>query len=110
MKLADRIAALEAPERSRVDMVDFWGDDSVIYATPLTARDITKISRRHKGFQTNPTLEAMVDLLILKAEDDNGDKVFTLENKVMLMGRPLPELTHALGIVEGVDVEDIEKN
>ena len=110
MKLADQIAALDAPERTRVDMTEFWGKDAVIYATPLTARDITRITKRHKDFQSNPSIEAMVDLLIWKAEDVDGEKVFTVEDKPMLVRRPLPEITAAVAIIEGVDTEEVEKN
>lgn len=110
MNIADQIAALDAPERKRVDMTEFWGEGSIIFATPLTARDITRITRRHKDFQSNPSIEAMVDLLIWKAEDENGDKVFTVEHRPMLIRRPLPEITAAIAVIEGVDTEDVEKN
>lgn len=113
MSIASRIAAKRAErERSFVE-VDEWGDDAPLklYFTDMTARDIERIQRKHKDFLSNPTLSAMVEAIILKCEDENGDKAFTLEDKPVLMGETIGVIAKVFGAVLGaVDVEDHEKN
>lgn len=56
-------------------------------AKPLTAADMMAIKRAHPDFGNNPTLEGMVDLLILKArvEDGDGQKAFDKADKPFLL-------------------------
>ena len=56
-----------------------------LYASPLTPNDMKNIGRKHPNFMMQPTMEGMVDLVILKAKGDDGAKVFTLEHKPDLM-------------------------
>lgn len=113
MSIASRIAAKRAErDRSFVE-VDEWGDDIPLklYFTDMTARDIERIQRKHKDFLSNPTLSAMVEAIILKCEDENGDKAFSLEDKPILMGETIGVIAKVFGAVLGaVDVEDHEKN
>ena len=113
MSIASRIAAKRAErDRSFVE-VDEWGDDTPLklYFTEMTARDIERIQRKHKDFLSNPTLSAMVEAIILKCEDENGDKAFSLEDKPILMGETIGVIAKVFGAVLGaVDVEDHEKN
>lgn len=113
MSIASRIAAKRAErDRSFVE-VDEWGDDTPLklYFTDMTARDIERIQRKHKDFLSNPTLSAMVEAIILKCEDENGDKAFSLEDKPILMGETIGVIAKVFGAVLGaVDVEDHEKN
>ncbi len=110
MGIADMIAELPGPDRNSVDMSAHWGEGAMVFSTPLTARDITRISRKHKNFMQSPSMEAMVDLLIFKAEEENGDKAFTIGNKPMLMGLDLAVLTEVFELIGSIDPEDIEKN
>lgn len=113
MSIASRIAAKRAErDRSFVE-IDEWGDDTPLklYFTDMTARDIERIQRKHKDFLSNPTLSAMVEAIILKCEDENGDKAFSLEDKPILMGETIGVIAKVFGAVLGaVDVEDHEKN
>lgn len=58
------------------------------------------------------TIEAMVDLIILKSENVDGDKLFTLEDKPHLMREPVIVVTRVAGEVFGsvLSVEEAEKN
>ena len=66
---------------------DLNGKTIQLAAKPLTASDMVSIKRAHPDFGNNPTLEGMVDLLILKArmEDGEGEKAFDKLDKPFLM-------------------------
>lgn len=114
MSIAKRIAAKRADQTREVVEVPEWGegDDPLrLYFTPVTARDIEKIQRKHKDFLTNATMGAMVDMLIIKCEDENGDPAFTLEDKPILMGEPIGVIANVFGkAFNATDVEEHEKN
>lgn len=59
----------------------------VLAAKPLTPMDMVSIKRAHPDFGTNPTLEGMVDLLIIKArlDDAEGQRAFDKVDKPLLM-------------------------
>lgn len=113
MSVASRIAAKRAErERGSVE-VEEWGDDAplLLYFSEVTARDIERIQRKHKDFLSTPTLSAMVETIILKAEDESGEKVFTLEDKPILMGETIGVIAKVFGAILGsTDVEEHEKN
>jgi hypothetical protein len=114
MSIAKRIAAKRADQAREVVEVPEWGegDDPLrLYFTPVTARDIEKIQRKHPNFLTNATMGAMVDMLIIKCEDENGDPAFTLEDKPILMGEPINVIASVFGkAFNATDVEEHEKN
>lgn len=113
MSIASRIAAKRAErERGSVE-VEEWGDDAplLLYFSEVTARDIERIQRKHKDFLASPTLSAMVETIILKCEDENGDKAFTMEDKPVLMGETVGVIAKVFGAVLGsTDAEEHEKN
>jgi len=114
MRLAEKIALNRAKERRRI-IVDAWGEDgnpAVIFVSALTAGDIDKLQRRHKDFLSNMTIAGMVDLIIMKAETEDGAKAFTIEDKPILMRESLTVISEVSGQMFA-DVEssaDIEKN
>lgn len=114
MSIAKRIAAKRADQTREVVEVPEWGegDDPLrLYFTPVTARDIEKIQRKHKDFLTNATMGAMVDMLIIKCEDENGEPAFTLEDKPILMGEPVGLIARIFGDTFKSDsIEEQEKN
>lgn len=114
MSIAKRIAAKRADQTREVVEVPEWGEGDVplrLYFTPVTARDIEKIQRKHPNFLTNATMGAMVDMLIIKCEDENGEPAFTLEDKPILMGEPIGVIATVFGkAFNASDVEEHEKN
>ena len=54
----------------------------------------------------------MVDLIIMKAEIEDGSRAFTLEDKAILMREPVALISDIAGQMFGdvVDIEEAEKN
>jgi hypothetical protein len=114
MGLADNIRANRSKSRTKI-IVEAWGDDdgpAVIFSSPLTAGDISRIQRKHKDFLSNTSVEAMIDLIILKAESEDGDKAFSVEDRPVLMRENLNVISEVAGQMFGdIDsIEDLEKN
>ena len=88
------------------------GGDLVIFSTPVSARDLRRIQSKHKNFLQDMQIEGMVDLIILKALDQNGDKAFTLEDKQTLLDCEIGVVSEIAGKMFGTDgdLESIEKN
>jgi hypothetical protein len=79
MGLADQIARNRRNNRQKIT-VQSWGEDggsAHIFATPVTAGDLDRLQRKHKDFLSNMTIAGMVDLIIMKAEVEDGSKAFT---------------------------------
>ena len=113
MSLGSKIAEKRNKQR-RTIQVSEWGDDAPlsIYVSPVTAGDIDKLQRKHKDFLNNMTISGMVDLIITKAEDADGKRLFTIEDKMFLMGDSVALIADIAGQMFG-DVEsvgDAEKN
>jgi len=114
MRLAERIAERREQARHVIHCPE-WGDDDAplaIYSAPITAGDINRLQKRHKGFLDNMTVEGMIDLIIMKAEDQDGKKIFTLEDKPILMRETVGVIADVAGkMFAGIEsVEDHEKN
>jgi len=114
MGLSDNIRANRSKSRTKI-IVEAWGDDAgpaVIFSSPLTAGDISRIQRKHKDFLNNTSVEAMIDLIILKAESEDGEKAFSIEDRPVLMRENLNVISEVAGQMFGdIDsIEDLEKN
>ena len=114
MSLGQKIAE-RRQKQARIIEVHEWGDDGAplqIHVYPLTAGDRNKIQKKHKNFLNEMTIEGMIDLIILKAGNADGDRLFTLADKTHLMDEPLPLISdiasQMFGDIEGV--EEAEKN
>ena len=56
-------------------------------------------------------MSAMVEMIILKCEDEGGEKAFTLEDKATLLGEPVSVIAKVFGSVFDVEsAEDQAKN
>ena len=114
MSLAKRIAAKRSERDRGVVEVAEWGegDDALhLYFTEVSARDIEKVQRKYPDFLTNPSMSAMVEMIIAKCEDQNGDKAFTLEDKPILLGETVSVIAKVFGAIFNADsVEEHEKN
>ena len=88
-----------------------WGDDGkpfLIYSTPFTLAEKDKI---FKGSQES-SLKVLVDCLILKAKDQKGDPLFTLEHKRDLLNSVDPDVIVRIAneMIATASVEDTIKN
>jgi hypothetical protein len=96
------IKRIEIPEWETKD-----GKPFVIYAKPLTLAEKRRLSRDRKS--DDVTLFA--DVLLLKAEDDKGNKIFKLDDKHSLMHSTDPDIVARVAnqILDVIPVEDWEK-
>ena len=104
--------AKELRKRRKVQVrevvVPAWGDESgdfKLYCRPITCYDLNQLQKKHPSFLTNTTIAAMVDLILMKAEDEAGDKLFTAaDDKIELMG----EQTDVISEIANQMFSDIE--
>jgi hypothetical protein len=84
MKAIERAKAHFAEQDVKVIEVAEWGEDDKplkIYSKPLTLAETSKLYKMSK----EDDLTMMAYLLIYKALDENGDKLFTLDDKSSLL-------------------------
>ena len=90
-----------------------WKDESSGAPTILYSKPITLFEMRKwwKGMQSDD-ITIFADLIIAKAEDREGQKVFTLEDKQpLLRTAEFSVLARVAGeIVDHSDAEELEKN
>jgi len=101
----------------RMISVDAWADDNdqpfVMYCFPITCYDINELQKKHPKFLENTTIASMVDLIMMKASSEDGEKMFNAaEDRIDLMGE---ETSVISGIAEQMfaeiqSAEDAEKN
>lgn len=110
MSLIDQIKSAQAGDERVSVTVDRW--KTTIYFRPVNSRSMNQITRRHPKFFTEPSLDGMVDYIVMFAENEDGAKVFQSEDKHVLLGEPV-------GIINDIVVkimpanettEDVEKN
>ena len=102
--------------KTREVVVPEWGDetgDFKLYCKPITCFDLNQLQKKHPDFLTNTTISAMVDLIIMKALDDNGVKLFNgIEDRVELMAEEtavVSEIANQM-FAEIETQEDLAKN
>jgi len=96
-------------------VVEEWRDPDtggpvVLYSTPLTVKERIEVQKFAKD-----DLEIAVEVIIRKATDHNGDRVFTREHKQTLLrkvdGGVLASIAREIiGEYESEDKEELEKN
>lgn len=112
MSIAKRIA--ERTSAKRHIEVEEWGEPGKpekVYYGPLLAGELNRIQRKHPSFLQSASFDAMVDLIILKAENGQGEKLFTLEDKPVLMREEVNVISRVAGaMMGGQPIEEIEGN
>ena len=101
-KVSSELIKVEIPE---------WGEGDepmVVYTKNLTCGDFNKLQLRHPNFLNNQTIEGLVDLIILKACDENGDLVFDKADKPVFMRLPLTTVSDVAAKIMG-NVETLEE-
>lgn len=113
MSLGKRLAARQDHKRSHIE-VEGWGEDGsplLVYYGPFLAMEMDKVQRKNPNFLQSISLAGMVDIIVMKAEDVNGEKHFTLEDKPTLMREPFALITRIAGaMMSSESVEEQEKN
>ena len=102
---------------ARKILVKGWADESgepfAMFAKPITCYDINELQKKHSTILEAPTVAAMVDMIVLKAEDEAGDKLFTsAEDRIDLMGEQTDVISDIANqmFASIVDAETAEKN
>lgn len=112
MSIAKRIAERTSTKR-HIEVAE-WGEPGApekVYYGPLLAGELNRIQRKHPSFLQSASFDAMVDLIILKSENGQGEKLFTLEDKPVLMREEVNVISRLAGaLMSGQAIEDIEGN
>ena len=74
---------------------------------------MNQLQKKHPNFLTNTTIAAMVDLIVMKSEDQSGNRLFTAaDDRVELMGEQtdvISEIANQM-FAEIESEEDLAKN
>jgi len=112
MSIAERIKARTSQKR-HIEVAE-WGENGNperVFYGPLLAGELNRIQRKHPSFLQSASFEGMVDLIILKAENGQGEKMFTLEDKAILMPEEVEVISRvAAEFMSGTSAEQAEKN
>ena len=93
-------AALAETTESEATLI-LAGTEVKLFSGPLTPNDLKIVGRKHPNFMMNPTMEGMVDLIIQKVRGGDGQKMFTLEHRGLLMRLPSATVTGVFGELFG---------
>tara|TARA_B110000259_G_scaffold146427_1_gene165073 strand:+ start:169 stop:516 length:348 start_codon:yes stop_codon:yes gene_type:complete len=107
MGLAKELRGRRTVEAREV-LVPAWGDESgafKLYCRSITCYDLDVLQKKHPNFLQNTTIGAMVDLIVMKAIDESGQKIFnSSEDRMDLMG----EETSVISEIANQMFSDIE--
>jgi hypothetical protein len=114
MSLAKRLAARQDAARKNIEVAE-WGEDEssplIVYYGPFLAIEMDKVQRKHPNFLQNISLAGMVEIIVMKAEDKDGNKLFGLDDKPVLMREPMSLITRIAGaMMSSESIEEQEKN
>ena len=112
MSIIERIQKAQA-EDERIDVdVPRWG--CKLYFKRMDPRGFDAILKRHPTFRDNPTIGAFVDLICLRAENEDGSPAFDIKSdRITLMGEPIElinDIANKILPQSAPNVEEIEKN
>jgi hypothetical protein len=81
-----------------------------IYSKPLTPADLARLGPKHAGFMSSPTLEGMVDLIILKARDGHSNPAFDKGDKPVMMRFNTNKIGEIFGALFGEQIEMLNED
>ena len=90
-----------------------WKDDdgkpTIIYWNPITLSEKNKLFKKSDNLSD---VSILADILIMKALDKDGNKVFTLEDKIALMHKVDSDVLSRLAtaMVQAISVDEVKKN
>ena len=88
---------------------DEAGNPSVIYWNPITLSEKNKLFKKSDNLND---VSILADILVMKAIDKDGNKLFTLEDKLALMHKVDPDVLSkvATAMVQAINPEQVKKN
>lgn len=112
MKAIERAKAHFKSLTTKVIEVPEWGDETgplMVYVEPFTLKDKSKLQSVSRA--SGSDVDALVELIVLKALDANGDKLFTIEDKPALRNMVDATVLERISTeIMRVDVEAVQKN
>lgn len=97
--------------------VTAWADPDgqpfAMYCFPITCYDVNELQKKHPKFMENTTMAAMIDLIVMKASDQDGNRLFTsAEDRIDLLGEETAVISSIAEqmFAEIQTIEDQEKN
>jgi hypothetical protein len=110
MNVIDRVKAqFEALGIKKIEVAE-WGEEGkplTIYCSPFTLGEKRNLFKGAK----NDDLGVLVDAIVLKAKDSEGNKIFKLDDKLTLLNNADANVIArvATDLLSGVSYEDAEK-
>jgi len=103
MDMSERLKAMQQNREKYPVTLPGLGEgedkDLNCFFTKLTVREDEKLRKNHKNFYKDlsdgdiPSFTAMVDLLVIKLIDDEGNKIFQEQDKMFLNGLDVGYIT-----------------
>jgi hypothetical protein len=110
MNVIDRVKAqFEALGIKKIEVAE-WGEEGkplIIYCSPFTLGEKRNLFKGAK----NDDLGVLVDAIVLKAKDSEGNKIFKLDDKLTLLNNADANVIArvATDLLSGVSYEEAEK-
>lgn len=110
MNIIDRVKAHFESQGVKKIEVSEWGEEGkplIIYCQPFTLAEKRNLFKGAK----NDDLGVLVDAIVLKAKDADGNKIFKLDDKQVLLNNADPTVIAKVSreILSGVSFEEAEK-
>ena len=89
------------------------GQPFAMYCFPIPCYDVNELQKKHPKFMENTTMAAMIDLIVMKASDQDGNRLFTsAEDRIDLLGEETGVISSIAEqmFAEIQTIEDQEKN
>ena len=96
--------SIEVPEWKDED-----GKPTVIYWNPITLSEKNKLFRKSDNLND---VSILADIVVMKAIDKDGNKIFTLEDKLSLMHKVDSDVLSRIAteMVKAINPEEVKKN
>jgi hypothetical protein len=110
MSVIDRVKEhFEAKGINKIEVAE-WGEEGnplEIYSKPFTLAEKRNLFKNAK----NDDLAVLVDAIVLKAKDSDGNKIFKLDDKKVLLNNADPDIIArvATEMLNSVNIEEAEK-
>jgi hypothetical protein len=110
MSVIDRVKEHFESQGVKTINVAEWGEEGqplVIYSSPMSLNEKRNL---FKGAKSDD-LGVLVDAIMLKAKDKDGNKIFKLDDKQTLLNNADPEVIAKIAteMLNGISLEDAEK-
>ena len=110
MQIIDRVKAqFEALGIKKIEVAE-WGEEGkplIIYCSPFTLGEKRNLFKGAK----NDDLGVLIDAIVLKAKDSDGNKIFKLDDKLTLLNNADANVIASVAtqMLSGTSYEDSEK-